>query len=71
MLIDHKDLIRNPTSGWKDPPIWWGDERVHSSPRGALWRKDRNHYPFEWKKDFANWPDYFWPTHHDDYRTLK
>jgi len=43
-----------------DMPWWWGDERVHSSHRANLLRKDFEYYSkFGWTED----PEmaYFWP----------
>jgi hypothetical protein len=44
-----------------DLPLWWGDDRVHSSHRANLLRKDS-----EWYSQF-NWNDnpedeYYWPV---------
>ena len=44
----------------QDLPIWWGDDRVHSSHRSNLLRKDFGFYSsFGWSDD-PNAP-YFWP----------
>lgn len=44
-----------------DMPPWWGDERVHSSHRANLLRKDGEHYAqFGWVEDPAM--PYFWPA---------
>lgn len=44
-----------------DMPVWWGDERVHSSHRANLLRKDYRYYStFEWDED-PEMP-YYWPT---------
>jgi len=44
----------------KSPPSWWTDDRVHSSHRSALLRKDNKHYSqFEWQ-DSPEAP-YYWP----------
>lgn len=40
-------------------PPWFGDDRVHSSHRANLKRKDPNHY-FDYTED-PSMP-YFWPT---------
>jgi len=47
---------------WDDlSPWWWGDDRVHSSHRSNLLRKDPKHYgQFGWKDDPAK--EYYWPT---------
>jgi hypothetical protein len=48
-----------------DMPLWWGDEKVHSSHRANLLRKFPEHYAqFGWTED-PNMP-YFWPSN-DDY----
>jgi len=50
----------NDTSQGSVPP-WWNDERLFSSHRGNLLRKDPIHYgKFGWSES----PDmpYFWPT---------
>lgn len=42
-------------------PWWLGDERLHSSHRANLLRKDYEHYSkFEWTEDPAT--EYFWPV---------
>jgi len=42
-------------------PIWLGDERVHSSHRSNLLRKDFDHYSrFGWVEIPLN--EYFWPV---------
>jgi hypothetical protein len=44
-----------------DLPPWWGDERVHSSHRSNLLRKDPAHYgQFGWSDDPS--AEYFWPS---------
>lgn len=39
-------------------PSWWGDQRVHSSHRAALYRKDPDHYA-QWAHETAT--EYWWP----------
>ena len=50
-----------------DDPPWLGDQRLHSSHRSNLLRKNVDHYgQFGWDE-----PDdlpYFWPTEHEEYR---
>jgi hypothetical protein len=51
-------------------PIWWGDEKVHSSHRSRLLQKDREHYKqFKWKearaKDLAE-HRYWWAIPSED-----
>jgi hypothetical protein len=41
-----------------DLPWWWGDDRITTSHRRALWRKLPSHYPRKW----AGAGDYFWPV---------
>lgn len=42
-------------------PSWWSDERVFSSHRSNLLRKDSVHYgQFGWIEDDKQ--EYFWPT---------
>lgn len=49
------------TPMFDDLPTWWGDERVHSSHRANLLRKDPDWYGrFGWTED-PNTP-YFWPN---------
>lgn len=49
------------TEGRHAMPHWWGDERVHSSHRANLLRKDPVHYgQFGWTEDPAM--PYFWPV---------
>lgn len=44
-----------------DPPPWLGDERLHSSHRANLLRKDPKHYgQFGWVEEPSN--EYFWPV---------
>lgn len=44
-----------------DLPRWWGDERVHSSHRSNLLRKNPDYYSqFGWIDDPS--AEYFWPT---------
>lgn len=45
----------------RDLPIWWGDERVHSSHRSNLVRKDPVFYSAHGWSDDPNAP-YFWPV---------
>jgi len=46
---------------FSDFPYWWGDNRIHSSHRANLLRKDNAHYSqFGWTED-PEMP-YFWPT---------
>lgn len=48
-------------------PAWVYDERLISSHRANLLRKDPVHYgKFGWKEQPAM--HYFWPTHHKEYR---
>lgn len=56
------DKIKNlVTPDSEDLPIWWGDERVHSSHRSNLLRKKPEHYSqFGWTDDPA--AEYFWPS---------
>jgi hypothetical protein len=42
-----------------DRPWWWGDDRIHSSHRAALHRKDPDHYA-QWANETAT--EYWWPT---------
>jgi hypothetical protein len=43
-----------------DPlPWWWGDNRIHSSHRAALYRKNPDHYP-QWANETAT--EYWWPV---------
>ena len=48
-------------------PVWWGDERVHSSHRSCLLAKDFEHYSkFGWTEEptppvNGKWP-YYWPV---------
>jgi len=52
------DLV---TPDWEDMPSWWGDERIHSSHRANLLRKDPIYYgQYNWTED-PEMP-YFWPT---------
>lgn len=52
--------------GVKRWPKWLGDERLHSSHRANLLRKDPVHYgQFGWKEEPAE--GYFWPTKSEDY----
>lgn len=52
--------------GLATAPKWEGDERVYSSHRSNLLRKDAVHYgQFGWSED-AEMP-YFWPTHEEEY----
>lgn len=44
-----------------DLPTWWGDERVHSSHRSNLVRKDPNFYSAHGWTDDPEAP-YFWPV---------
>lgn len=44
-----------------DLPKWWGDERVHSSHRSNLVRKDPAFYAVHGWDDDPNAP-YFWPV---------
>jgi hypothetical protein len=39
-------------------PHWWGDQRVHSSHRAALYRKNPDHYA-QWANETAT--EYWWP----------
>lgn len=44
-------------------PPWLGDERLHSSHRANLLRKDYNFYSkYNWKEKYINYEliDYFW-----------
>jgi len=43
------------------PPIWWGDDKVHTSHASALLYKDPDHY----RQYFDNLPkiDYYWPSY--------
>lgn len=67
ILRGYKDTCREKMLTYGEPdvldvPFWWGDERVHSSHRANLLRKDIGHYSqFGWHEN----PDtpYFWPTH--------
>lgn len=44
-----------------DLPVWWGDDRVHSSHRANLLRKYPEHYrEFGWTEDPTM--EYFWPS---------
>jgi hypothetical protein len=44
-----------------DLPFWWGDERVHSSHRSNLLRKNPDHYgAFGWTDNPSD--PYFWPV---------
>jgi len=53
-------LILNFLPDELDLPEWWGDERVHSSHRANLLRKDFNFYSVNnWTED-PQMP-YFWP----------
>ena len=48
-----------PEPDWNDLPTWWGDERVHSSHRSNLLRKDSDFYSkYEWVDDPA--VEYYW-----------
>lgn len=62
----YKDTCREKILSYGEPdiedmPFWWGDERVHSSHRANLLRKDFEHYSsFGWTED-PEMP-YFWPS---------
>jgi hypothetical protein len=46
---------------FSDMPTWWGDERVHSSHRSNLLRKDPTYYSqFGWEENLDI--PYFWPS---------
>lgn len=48
------------------PPAWLGDERLHSSHRANLLRKDPVYYgQFGWKEEPVE--KYWWPTQSEDY----
>lgn len=48
-------------SGPFDPPWWLGDERLHSSHRSNLLRKNMEYYSqFDWVE--SNDLEYWWPT---------
>ncbi len=62
----YKDTVRGKILAHFPPdsddlPFWWGDERVHSSHRANLLRKD---FPFYSQNDWAEDPEmpYFWPA---------
>lgn len=47
-------------------PKWFGDDRLHSSHRSNLLRKDPVHYgAYDWPE--RSDMEYFWPTKHPDY----
>lgn len=62
----YKDTCKEKILSYGDPdfndmPFWWGDERVHSSHRSNLLRKDPEYYSqFCWEEN-SEMP-YFWPT---------
>ncbi len=62
----YKDTCREKILSYGEPdasdmPFWWGDERVHSSHRANLLRKDFSHYSqFGWGEN-PEMP-YFWPA---------
>lgn len=62
----YKDTCREKMLSYGEPdfedmPFWWGNEKVHSSHRANLLRKDVNHYSqFGWTEN-PEMP-YFWPT---------
>lgn len=52
------------------PPIWWGDEQVHSSHRSRLLQKDPAHYgQFDWYEANTEPQSYWWaiPTSDSEY----
>ena len=61
----YQDTCREKILSYGEPdfddlPFWWGDERVHSSHRANLLRKDIDYYSqFGWGED-PEMP-YFWP----------
>lgn len=56
-----RDKILNiAQADYEDLPVWWGDERVHSSHRANLLRKMPEHYSqYGWTEDPET--PYFWP----------
>lgn len=51
-------------------PIWWGDERVHSTHRSRLLQKDPVHYgKFNWEEMNQEPQSYWWaiPTGESEY----
>ena len=52
-----------------EPPVWWGDNRIHSSHRQTLLFKNYDYYKqFGWKEEPKY--EYFWPSHNEDYKFL-
>lgn len=50
-------------------PSWQGDERLHSSHRSNLLRKDPAYYgTYGWVEEPGL--KYFWPTHHKEYQNV-
>jgi hypothetical protein len=64
----YKDTCREKISYFydifedSDVPPWYGDERVHSSHRAALYKKASDLYPSDWEFDLKNYPEYWWPA---------
>jgi len=51
-------------------PIWWGDERVHSTHRSRLLQKDPVHYgQFNWEEASMEPQSYWWaiPLNESEY----
>lgn len=57
LFLDRESLY------YSQEPPWLGDERVHSSHRAMLYRKDPEHYK-QFKADAEEWlePKYYWPV---------
>lgn len=60
------DRVKSLLKCWsysEDDPPWLGNEKLHTSHRSNLLRKDNSWYSkFNWKE--GNGLPYWWPTHH-------
>lgn len=50
-----------------EPPLWWGDDRVHRSHRSNLLCKEPDHYTRFWNEDEM---PYFWPSKSREYAVV-
>ena len=65
--LGYKNTMELENVNWKvlTPPYWFGDERIHSSHRSNLLRKDKSFYgKYKWKEK-DNLP-YYWPVKKED-----
>lgn len=54
-------ILSHVAPDFEDMPAWWGDDRIHSSHRANLLRKDESFYSqFGWDDDPT--APYFWPS---------